>query len=130
MQFLVTANVDSDGSGNATIPVYPPMIAADDQFATINALAANNAPITVSGAASTVSPQGIAMHKDAFTLACADLPLPRGVDMAARASDKQLGLSVRLVRAYDIQTDNFPCRLDILVGWATLRPELAVRIQS
>ncbi len=130
MQFLVTANVDSDGSGNATIPVYPPMIEATEQFATINTLPANNAPLTIIGAANTVSPQGIAMHKDAFTLACADLPLPRGVDMAARASDKQLGLSIRMIRAYDINTDNFPCRLDILCGWATLRPELACRIQS
>ena len=129
-QFLVTANVDSDGSGNATIPIYPPIVVATEQFATVNASPANNAPLTISGAANTVSPQGIAMHKDAFTLACADLPLPRGVDMAARASDKQLGLSVRMIRAYDINTDNFPCRLDILCGWATLRPELAVRIQS
>jgi hypothetical protein len=50
--------------------------------------------------------------------------------MAARASDKQLGLSIRLVRQYDIQSDQWPCRLDILYGWSVLRPELAVRVSS
>jgi len=50
--------------------------------------------------------------------------------MASRVSDKQLGMSIRLVRAYDINTDRFPCRLDILYGWTTLYPELAVRVAS
>jgi hypothetical protein len=63
-------------------------------------------------------------------LGCADLPLPGGVDMAARVSDKQLGLSIRLVRAYDINTDRFPTRIDILYGWVTLYKELACRVCS
>jgi len=50
--------------------------------------------------------------------------------MAARISDPQTGFSIRLVRAYDINTDNFPCRLDVLYGWQTLRGELACRIHS
>ncbi len=128
MQFLVTQDVDST-SGAATIPIFPAIVAGG-QFQNVDSVPADNAPITVIGAASTVSPQGLAFHQDAFTLACADLPLPRGVDMAARVSDKQLGLSIRMIRAYDISLDRFPCRLDILVGWAALRPELAVRIQS
>jgi hypothetical protein len=128
MQFLVTQDVDST-SGNATIPIYPAIIPGG-QFQNVDSAPADNAPITVLGAASTVSPQGLAFHQDAFTLACADLPLPRGVDMAARVSDKQLGLSIRMVRAYDISLDRFPCRLDVLVGWAALRPELACRIAS
>ena len=55
---------------------------------------------------------------------------PGAGDMAARVSDKQLGISSRMVRAYDINTDQFPCRLDVLYGWATLRAELACRQQS
>jgi hypothetical protein len=50
--------------------------------------------------------------------------------MAARVSDDQLGMSIRLIRDYDITTDKFPCRLDVLYGWAVLRPELACRIQG
>ncbi len=128
-QFTVTAAVSSDGSGNATIPISP-SITTSGAFQTVTASPADNAALTIVGAANTVTPQGLAFHKDAFTLACADLPLPRGVDMAARVSDEQTGLSIRMVRAYDITTDKLPCRLDILYGWKELYPQLACRIQS
>lgn len=126
-QFVVTADTDSDGSGNLTIPISPSIVTSG-AFQTVNAAPANNAPITVLGAANTVSPQGMAYHRDAFTLVCADLEMPSGVDMAARRSDPQLGISMRLVRQYDINGDLFPCRIDVLYGWKTIRPELACRI--
>jgi hypothetical protein len=84
----------------------------------------------VLGAANTVGRVGLAFHRDAITLATADLPLPRGVDMAGRAGDKQLGISIRMVRAYDVSSDRFPCRLDVLYGWKILRPEHVCRIHS
>jgi hypothetical protein len=37
------------------------------------------------------------------------------------------GLSLRIVRAYDINNDNLPCRIDILYGKKTIRPEWAAR---
>lgn len=129
-QFVVTAPVASDGAGAATIQIAPPIVGPGSAFQTVDALPAASAAITVVGAAGQQSLQGMAFHKDWITLACADLPLPGGVDMAARVSDRQLGMSVRLVRAYNISTDQFPCRLDILYGWAPLRPELAVRVMS
>jgi hypothetical protein len=131
--FVVTSDVNSDGSGNATIPISPAIVSSGSSQ-NASAGVANNSAVTVFGSAtayaSKVSPTGLAFHKDAFTLACADLPLPRGVDMAARVSDKQLGLSIRMVRAYDVNSDQFPCRMDILYGWAALRPDLACRIQG
>lgn len=133
-QFVVTAPVVSGGGGLASIPISGPGglgLVAAGPFATVNALPLANAVITVSGASGVgPSPRGLAFHKDAFALGCADLLLPGGVDKAARMSDKQLGLSIRLIRAYDINTDRLPCRLDILYGWATLYPELAVRVAS
>jgi len=126
-QFVVTADVSSDGSGNLTAAISP-AIQSTGAFATVNALPADNAAITVLGAANAVSPQHLAYHKNAFTLVCADLLLPKGVDMAARVSDKQLGLSARMIRQYDINNDKFPCRFDILFGWKALYPELACRI--
>lgn len=127
-QFVVTANVSSDGTGLSTIPISPAIVGSGTGFQNVTALPADNAAITVSGAAATVSPQNMLYHRNAFTLACADLPLPRGVDMAARKADKQTGLSIRMVRAYDVTTDQFPCRLDVLYGWAPLYPEWACRI--
>ena len=131
--FVVTADVDSNSSGDATIPISPAIVISG---ASQNASAgvADNAVVTIFGSATAyankVSPTALAFHQDAFTLACADLPLPKGVDMAARVSDKQLGISIRMIRDYDINTDQFPCRLDVLYGWTALRPELACRIQG
>jgi hypothetical protein len=128
-QFVVTADVSSDASGLASIPIYPAIVTSG-AFQTVDAGPANSAALTVLGAASAVSPAHLAYHRDAFALACADLQLPNGVDMASRVSDKKLGLSVRMVRQYDIVNDKFPCRLDILYGWKTIYPELACRIQG
>ena len=51
--------------------------------------------------------------------------VPKGVDMAA--SETFEGLSLRIVRDYTISTDAMPCRIDILYGYKTLRPEWAVK---
>jgi len=78
----------------------------------------------------TVSPQNIVMHRNAFTMAMADLELPEGVHFAGRASDKEIGLSMRVVRQYTINNDSIPTRLDVLYGWANLYPELACRVAA
>lgn len=128
-QFVVTADAASDGSGNATISISPSIVTSG-AFQTVTASPADNAAITVLGAASTATPANLAFHRDAFVFGCADLLLPKGVDMAARVSDKQLGMSIRMVRQYDINNDKFPCRLDVLYGWKTVYPELACRVQG
>jgi hypothetical protein len=98
------------------------------QFQNVAAAPANGAAITLLGPASTVSPQNIAFHKNAFALAYADLPLPQGVQMAARAADKDIGMSIRLVTQYTINNDAEPTRCDVLYGYASLYRELAARI--
>jgi hypothetical protein len=40
------------------------------------------------------------------------------------------GISMRIARQYDIVNDKIPCRIDVLYGYAAIRPELAVRIQA
>lgn len=127
-QFIATANITSTTT-TATVPIYPAIVTSGP-FQNVTQGPPTSATVNYQSAASTASPQGLAFHKDAFALGCADLPLPGGVDMAARVSDKQLGMSIRLVRAYDINTDRFPTRLDILYGWVTLYPELACRVAS
>lgn len=130
-QFVVTEDADSNGSGQATIKIDPPITVSGAQQ-TVNQSPADNAVILIFGSASAhaavATPQGLAYHRDAFVLVTADLPLPRGVDMAARASDKQAGLSMRIVRDYNISTDNFPCRIEVLYGTKAIRPELACRV--
>jgi hypothetical protein len=60
------------------------MYTAANALATIDAFPANNAAVTFVGTASTVYPQNLVYHKNAITLATADLLLPQGVDMASR----------------------------------------------
>lgn len=130
--FTVTSDFSSAADGTGSISIYPPIYGPGTANQTVSALPAASAPITItSGTAGQVTNGvGLAFHKDAFTLATADLPLPGGVDMASRVSDSQLGLSVRMVRQYSISTDQFPCRLDVLYGHAALYPELACRVLS
>ncbi len=126
--FVVTEDAGlTDGTG--TLYVAPSIIVAGAGIAngTVSALPQADALITLlSGSASTAYPLNIAYHKDAFTLATADLEMPKGVDFAARETYD--GISMLIVRAYDINNAQFPCRIDVLAGWATLRPELACRI--
>jgi len=126
MQFVVTA--DTVVSTTGTLPIYPAYIPSG-QFATCTGTPAGTAAISIltSGAIGGVgSSQNLAFHKNAFTLATADLLLPGGVDMAERANYK--GISMRMVRQYDINSDMFPTRFDVLFGWKTIYPELAVRV--
>ena len=128
--FVVTADTASDASGNMTIPISPSITpGASAQFRTVTQSPADNAALTF-GTASTATPQGLAFHRDWATMAMADLPLPGGVDKAARVSDDQLGVSMRMVRAYDINSDQWPCRIDVLYGHLGLYNELCARVQS
>lgn len=124
-----TGVYSSDISGNLSILVGEVLITGG-QFQNCTAPSSTTAAITVNGGAApgTVGPQSIAYHKTAFALASADLPLPRGVQDAARASDNDIGLSIRMVTQYTINNDAMPTRCDILYGWAGLYRNMAVRV--
>lgn len=92
---------------------------------------ATNSAITVNGgtsAAGVLSPQGLVFHKSALAVVTADLPLPRGVEEAARANDSDVGLAMRMVTQYTINNDALPTRADILYGFGTLYRQLGVRV--
>ena len=125
--FVVTSAVTGTGSSQ-TISVFPtPVFSGQFQNVTSSTgtIPAGNATI-LSGSNGSSYPNAIAFHRDAFAFGTADLILPQGVDMAGRASAD--GVSIRLVRQYDINSDQLPCRLDVLYGWSTVYPELACRV--
>ena len=124
-QFVVTAD-QTLTSTSATIAFLPAMYTATNALATIDAFPVSAAVITFVGTASTVYPQNLVYHKNAITLATADLLLPQGVDMASRQVHN--GISMRIVRQYDINNDRMPCRVDVLYGFSTIRPPMACRI--
>jgi hypothetical protein len=127
--FVVTTA--AAGTGATFNVVVSPAVITAGQFQNVSIPTTSaTAAITFFNKSGTVSPQNIVMHKNAFTLACADLELPDGVHFAGRASDKELGLSIRVVRQYTINNDSIPTRLDVLYGWAPLYPELACRVAA
>ena len=125
-QFVVTAANTASSGAWTNIAVSPAMYTSSNALATINAFPADNAVVTFVGAASTAYPQNLVYQKNAITFATADLLLPQGVDMASRQVHN--GISLRVVRQYDINNDRMPCRIDVLYGYSVIRPPMAVRI--
>jgi hypothetical protein len=124
-QFVAVADVTLDGSGAGSVTVAP-MYSAGQALATMLSLPAITKAIVFIGAASSQYPQNLVYHKDAITFATADLLMPQGVDMASRQVHN--GISMRIVRQYDINNDRMPCRIDVLYGFSTIRPQMAVRM--
>lgn len=121
-QFVATAD------GTTSVTVYPvPVTSGATQNVTIVSAGASKA-VTVAGTASTAVGTSMLYQEEAFAFATADLVMPNGVDFAAR--EVMDGISMRIVRQYDINSDKFPTRLDVLYGYKTLRPQLACRLHA
>lgn len=128
--FVVTSDVASDGSGNATIPISPAIIASG-AYQNVTAVPADGAAVTTFGHASSYSgiqcPQNLVFHKSAIALCVVPLEKIDGEEMTV-ATDPETGLSVRLWTAGNILTGKGIKRLDILFGSKVVRPEFAARV--
>ena len=124
-QFVATADVSLGSSGEGNITVAP-IYSSSNALATVNALPGNSKAVVFVGAAESQYPQNLVYHKDAITFATADLMMPQGVDMASRQVHN--GISMRIVRQYDINNDRMPCRIDVLYGYSVIRPQMGVRL--
>ena len=126
-QFVLTAPY----TNGTTLSIYPALIPA----VFVNGLN------TVPGATCTASPtttnvvkcalstgltyrRNLVYHKEAFTLATADLPV-MGAGVIACARESFGGVSLRFLQSYDTPNDRVITRIDILYGYAQLRPEWA-----
>jgi hypothetical protein len=123
-QFTVTAV--ATGSSTATLSISPALYTATNALATVDSFPQANAVVTMLGSSLSQYAQNLVYHKDAITFATADLLLPQGVDMASRQVHN--GISMRVVRQYDINNDRLPCRIDVLYGYSAIRPAMACRI--
>ena len=126
-QFVVTADATSDGTGNASITISPAIITSGP-YQTVDAVPADNAAVTVVGNASTPYPQNLGFHKNAFALVTCPLEMPDGAPWKSRESHN--GLSIRVVKDYDIATDDDIIRMDVLYGWKAIYPDLACRLTA
>ena len=136
--FGVAQDVVSDGGGLATIPLNLDINAdTTSPFQTVVNLPGTGKAIYVYGQSTAggyanisgvSSPQTLAFDKNCFVLVIARLEKPGGMEWSEEVSNPRIGLSVRLVRGYDIRTNQKYTRMDVLGGWATPRPELGVRV--
>jgi len=124
--FQFVALADATASGTAIVVNVAPIYTAANALATVDSFPTAGKAVVFVGAASSQYAQNLVYHKDAITFATADLLLPQGVDMAARAVHN--GISLRIVRQYDINNDRMPCRIDVLYGFSTIRPQMGCRI--
>ena len=125
-QFVATNTVTSSGTEFASVTFSPAIYTSSNALATVDSFPQADAAVTLLGSASTYYPQNLVYHKDAISFATADLLLPQGVDMASRQVHN--GISMRVVRQYDINNDRLPCRIDVLYGYSVIRPSMATRL--
>lgn len=131
-QFVVTADFSSDGAGAGSVSVAP-AIYTSTSLQNVFAAPASNAALsfTTGGASvgtSAITAHNLLMHEQAFGLAFVPLDKPEGVHFAAVETDPDTGISIRIVRDFDFSNDKFRCRVDVVYGWAALRPEWACKI--
>lgn len=118
LKVFTVASAYAGGNGNITLsqPIY-----TSGAYQNVSAAPPDNTALTLVGSASTAYPRNLAFHRDAVVLATADLEVPKGVDMAYRATMD--GLSLRFVRQYTVSDDQWTGRFDILCGVKVVRPE-------
>lgn len=130
--------ITSDVSANATsLPISPEIIASGARQNVSNGAANDKAIHKVEsdnrGTLTSATDIGasadyrvcMGFHRDAFAFATADMEMPEGVHFAGRKVHD--GISMSVIRDYDINNHQMPMRIDVLYGYKTLRPELAVR---
>lgn len=126
-QFTVTTGGTASGVSDIDLVISPTIYGpTSGALQNVTALPADNAALVFIGSASTTYTQNLVYAKSAFRMASVPLVLPDGLDMAAQETYK--GITVRVVRDYDILTDKLIMRLDFLGGLAPVRPEWACRI--
>lgn len=126
--FVVTADANSGGSGLiAALSISPAMITSGP-YQNVSAAPADGAAIVPFGSAATAYPQSLVFHKNALALVTVPLEMPDGAAFKARESSK--GLSVRVVKDYDIDNDTDIIRLDIMYGVKAIYPDLGTRLSG
>ncbi len=131
-EFAISADVS--GSSTATL-TFTPSIILSGPLQTVVGSPANGAAITFSGATGTVgatlsattSKQSLIFNPSAFAFVNAPLAKKLAGAEVGSIRDPEAKVSMRYVEQYNIQTDQEPRRIDMLVGNAAVQPYFALR---
>ena len=126
---LATANASGTNTGNVVVSVYPP-IQNSGAYQTVSALPGLGSAVTFMGTSNTLTQTLFSYQKNAIAMVVA--PLAEDLDGAkvSRRTSEEDNLSIRFVSQYQSLTDQVVKRLDILYGWAVVRPELGCLIKG
>jgi hypothetical protein len=128
--FVLTATSQPSATSTMTLQISPGIVTSGPYQNVTNGTASTAAGKVslVTGTPSSASTfvQNLAFCRDAFGLVMVPLEIPQGVDFAARETYRNI--SMRVIRAYDINNDVFPTRIDVLYGTSNYYDELAVRL--
>jgi len=127
-QFTVTADATAGAGGTAVLQISPAINSAATGLQNVTALHVDAAAMVFSGAASTSLTQNLAFHKDAFRMVSVPLIMPTNAEFAAQETVE--GITVSIVRDFDVLKREMVTRLDFLGGIAAVRPEWATRITA
>jgi hypothetical protein len=127
-QFVcITAVYNSPSSGMMTVTVAPTVKASiTDPYQNVTALGLADAIITFAGTPQETYPVNIAFHEEAFCIVGANLPLVGGVDYGATETIE--GINARILRQWEVMSNQLITRIDTFIGAKCIRPEMAVRI--
>jgi len=130
-QFVVLSAFSSAANGTGGVSIAP-AITASGQYQNVTAVPADGAAMTIDGAASTVSPQAILMHKNAFGFVCVPLsnPEPGMGALVTTANDPETGLNISMVRTFDGVYRKEINRFDVLWDAGVLYREMAACIEG
>jgi hypothetical protein len=127
-QFTVVSTVFA---ATSTITFAPPIFWTGPRqnvggVFSISSLALSSLTINQAGTTTLTFPTGLMYHKDAYTFATAELPLMSAAEKCVRKTYD--GISLRVWQDSDIRNDEMLTRIDILYGFAAIRPEWGCRI--
>lgn len=127
-------SVDVAGTTTGTL-TFTPAIITSGPLQTVTGSPANSAAITFTGATGTVaatmaavtSKQSLIFNPSAFAFVNAPLAKKLAGAEVGSLRDAEAKVSMRYVEQYNIQTDQEPRRIDMLVGNAPIQPYFALR---
>lgn len=132
-QFRVIADATADGTGAATVRIFPAIIIGDSDVntahRTVSAAPAAAAVVTFVGSANTAYKPRAILNKNAVIVNTADLILPAS-DTAMRKSLSKVPLSVRMWRSSDFDTGAHSIRFDVALTANTRDRRRVVRING
>jgi hypothetical protein len=124
-QFVVTSTAATLWTISPAIYMSGPRQNISGAFSNTT-LAASSFLIVPWGTTSGTFQQGLMYHRDAFTFATAELPLMGASEKCVRRTYD--GISLRVWQDSDIRNDELLTRIDILYGYAAIRPQWACRV--